>query len=408
MTKATTSLSERENDLFEPWLVTTLAGGQRGYSDGSGIGDNFEKLNGIAMSPDGNIIVSDHRRVRVVTPLGVVTTLAGGCQGSSDGTGQAACFSNVNGITVDSLGRVLVTDGGGGDGIVNHAIRAVTPAGLVTTLAGSTVGTCTDDGSFFYPQSIVVSASGILYVKDYCSGVRVMDTNTGNFSTFGLELGGLGLYGINSDGKIFATMNGRFNWIDPASGAISVIEGGGGFSPGINVADGVGINAILGITVDGKVDLQGNVFFTNTQPDVVRMISPTGAVTTIAGCSTSYGGGQFCPGGFVDGLGTNSLFVGPLFLTVSGDGVVYVADRGTYAVRKVALVPPGPPSEVPSPSPSTVPSLRPSAVPSVSPSAAPSASPSRRPRHVRRVSRSPNSGPHRKTRRDGRQPLLIG
>jgi len=118
------------------WVVTTLAGlaGSSGGADGTGSAARFVFPWGLAVDGAGNVYVADFGNctVRKVTPAGVVTTLAGlaGSSGTVDGTGSAARFSDPSGVAVDSAGNVYLTDTG------NHTVRRVTPAGVVTTLAG--------------------------------------------------------------------------------------------------------------------------------------------------------------------------------------------------------------------------------------------------------------------------------
>ena len=118
-------------------VVTTLAGfpGNSGYTDATGSDARFGALYGIAVDNAGNVYVTDgsYYTIRKITPAGVVTTLAGtpGVAGSANGTGSAAQFYNPWGIAVDSAGNLYVTDQ------YNQTIRKITSAGVVTKIAGA-------------------------------------------------------------------------------------------------------------------------------------------------------------------------------------------------------------------------------------------------------------------------------
>jgi sugar lactone lactonase YvrE len=150
--------------------VTTLAGLalQFGDTDGTGSVARFSAPGGVAVDASGNVFVADtsNRVIRKVTPAGVVTTLAGtaGVVGSADGTGPAAQFKAIYGICIDASGNLYVTD-------ADNTIRMVTSAGVVTTLAGTPNVTGSADGTgaaaqFSGPYGVAVDASGDLFVAD--------------------------------------------------------------------------------------------------------------------------------------------------------------------------------------------------------------------------------------------------
>jgi hypothetical protein len=114
-------------------IVTTLAGnpGGKGSADGTGANATFTSPFGIAIDSNGTLFVTDGNAIRAVTLSGVVTTLAGSqIIGSSDGTGAAALFNGPSDIAIGPGGEIFVSDSG------NCAIREISAAGVVTTFAG--------------------------------------------------------------------------------------------------------------------------------------------------------------------------------------------------------------------------------------------------------------------------------
>ena len=118
-------------------VVTTFAGkaGEIGSADGTGSNARFSGPRGVAVNAAGDVYVADtfNNTIRKITPAGVVSTLAGlaGQTGSADGTGSAARFNRPRGVAVDTASNVFVAD------TTNDTIRRITPAGVVTTVAGS-------------------------------------------------------------------------------------------------------------------------------------------------------------------------------------------------------------------------------------------------------------------------------
>ena len=109
-------------------VVTTFAGsGNYGSDDGMGTAASFDPF-GVAVDANGNVYVADtnNHKIRKITPAGEVTTLAGsGSRGSTDGVGSAALFNGPHGVAVDAKGNVYVADG------CSNKIRKITRQGVL-------------------------------------------------------------------------------------------------------------------------------------------------------------------------------------------------------------------------------------------------------------------------------------
>jgi len=152
-------------------LVAPFAGSASNYNsfDGTAANANFHQPEGVAVNASRDVFVADawNHTIRKITQSAVVTTLAGlaGNPGSVDGTNSKARFNRPAGIAVDNSGNLFVTDS------LNHTVRKITPAGLVTTVAGMAGVWGSADGTnsaarFFLPQGIAMLNASNLVVVD--------------------------------------------------------------------------------------------------------------------------------------------------------------------------------------------------------------------------------------------------
>jgi sugar lactone lactonase YvrE len=216
-----------------------------------------------------------------------VTLLAGdGIDGVLDAAGPASRFSDPFGAAVDFRGNVFVTDGGAG-----NRIRRIGPDGRVSTFAGTRAGFA--DGpaasaAFDTPSALAIDRLGNLYVAD-----------TGN----------------NAIRKV------------APDGRVSTLAGGG--APGY--LDGIGRAARFDGPVGVAVDRDGNVYVADTYNDRIRRIGRDGVVTTVAGHGRSGAPGP----GSLDGPGAAAGFDTPSAIVAGKDGVLFVADTGNDAIRRI-------------------------------------------------------------------------
>ena len=326
-------------------VVTTLAGspGPQGSSDGTGAAARFREPRGIAVDSNGNVYVADYQNsaIRRITPAGVVTTFAGvaGSQGSTDGTGTTARFKDPFSVAADAAGNVYVAD------TANKAIRKITPAGVVTTLAGTIGSSGTTDGTgtaarFIEPRGIAADSNGNLYVADYgahtirkISSAGVVTTLAGTGSNPGTSDGAgasAKFYypsGVTVDiaGNVYVadTSNNTIRKIT-AAGVVTTLAGLAGRSSSVNAA---GAAARFEDPYAVAADSLGNVYVADATDHSIRKSTPAGVVTTLAGTAGSFGSS--------DGMGSAARFKGPLGIAVDGVGTVYVADTGNSIIRKI-------------------------------------------------------------------------
>ena len=158
-----------QSNYATPFAISTFAGVPIGSSDGTGSAARLYNPYAVAVDSSGNVFVADtgNNIIRKVTPAGVVTTLAGtaGLYGNADGTGSAARFDIVEGIAVDGSDNVFVAD------TLNSTIRKITPGGVVTTFAGTpgVIGSADGTGSaalFNNPSGVATDGAGNVYVAD--------------------------------------------------------------------------------------------------------------------------------------------------------------------------------------------------------------------------------------------------
>lgn len=307
--------------------VTTLAGtmGVAGAKDGTGAAATFNKPNGIAVDAGGNLYVADGgTMVRKVTPAGVVTTLAGSSGvaiGSVDGTGAAARFAGLQGLAIDSTGNLYAVDSG------NHTIRKITPAGVVTTLAGAAgvVGSADGTGTtarFNYPNGIAVDGNDNLYVAD-TGNLKVRKISTaGVVTTFAAGLGYPRGVATDSVGYVYVSDGNAILKIS-GGGVVANLAGSGFFGS----IDGVGTVARFDGSTGMAVDLSGNVYVADTANNTIRVVSAVGQVNTLAGAAQTYGSS--------DGIGAVAKFDYAVGVATDNVGNVFVADVNSATIRKI-------------------------------------------------------------------------
>jgi uncharacterized protein YjiK len=325
-------------------VVSTLAGtaGVRGSTDATGAAARFSNPHGVATDSVGNIYVADSNNstIRKITAAGVVSTLAGtaGVSGSTDATGAAASFNYPTGVAADSAGNIYVAD-------ANNTIRKITPAGVVSTLAGTAgrFGSTDATGAaarFSEPTGVATDSAGNIYVADNGNSTIRKITAAGVVSTLAGTAGVTGSTdatgaaasfssprGVATDsaGNIYATEDGNSTIRKiAAAGVVSTLAG----TPGVRGStDATGAAASFDRPRGVTTDSVGNVYVADSNNNTIRKITPAGAVSTLAGTAGVSGS--------TDATGAAASFNGLQSVATDSAGNIYVADNGNSTIRKI-------------------------------------------------------------------------
>nr|WP_295382854.1 gluconolaconase [Pseudoxanthomonas sp.] len=257
------------------WLAGDGIGGDR---DGLPQAARFADPYGVAVAGDGTVYVADggdNNRIRRIGRDGQVATLAGSVEGFRDGAGTAAAFHTPSGLALDRAGNLYVADTG------NHAIRRITPQGIVSTLAGTGVAGYRDgpaaQAQFNGPIGVAVDSQGRVHVADtYNDRIRVI-TPEGNVSTLA-----------------------------------------GGDYPGF--VDGTGVAARFDTPTALAVDRQDVLWVADLRNNAIRHVNADGVVGTAR---------TWWPDG-ATGIGR------PLALAITRDGVLYVSEMSGGRILQIA------------------------------------------------------------------------
>lgn len=254
-----------------------------------------------------------------------VSTIAGSTTpGEVNATGTAAQFTSPAGITQDRAGNIYVTDLG------SYTIRKITPAGVVSTFAGSGVnGNVNGVGtsaSFNHPITLAVDANDNIYVADqYNNEIRKI-TPDGTVSTFVGPASGIvnpGGVAMDQNGVLYVSSIQTHQIFKVAAGAVTVLAGTGSVGSSDGAGAAASFNQPGGLAVDGS----GNVYVADYANNEIRKISSTGVVSTLAGSLSP---------GYADGTGTAAAFNNPTAVTLDSSGALYVADWRNNRIRKIS------------------------------------------------------------------------
>ena len=337
-------------------IISTIAGVSLAGFGGDGELATSARVNepsGAVLDANQNLFIADtsNHRIRKVSPVGVITTVAGnGTPGFSgdNGPATAAQLNGPFGVAVKSDGTLYITD------TLNNRVRKVAPDGTITTIAGDgTFGFGGDEGpataaKFRWPVGIVVDASGVVIIGDSNNHrIRKIRSDGSITTVAGTGTSGNGGIGgpatsaqlsypqhlaIDASGRLLIAdaQNHSIRRVD-ANGIISNVAGIG--FPGFGGDGGPATAARFTVATGVATDAAGNIYIADRSNHRIRRVNPAGTISSIAG-------GSGFPGFGTDGIPAPLARVNsPFGVAVDAAGNVFVADSWNHRVRKIIFSP---------------------------------------------------------------------
>jgi uncharacterized protein (TIGR03437 family) len=270
--------------------VATIAGsGTATYFGGDGgpaTDAQLDSPSGIVVDSSGNWYIADtlNNRIRLVTPAGVISTIAG--------TGDPAELNGPRAIAVDGSNNLYIADTG------NNAVRKLTPAGTMTSIASGLNN----------PGSVAVDAQGSVYIADSGNNRIVQVTAAGTSSAF-----------AKIDAPLAVAVN--------ASGNIVVADATQIWSV---TSDGTSTSLIGGLTSPSGLAFapDGTLWIADTGANVIRQLSASGVLTAIAGTGTAGFSGDGSPA-------LSAQLNAPAGIAIGANGTILIADTGNNRIRSL-------------------------------------------------------------------------